>query len=137
MEHLPTKTFQKKVKFVKIGNLEEESEKLINSKSKQSLQAPPLATPNSTNKSKPMTSHKKTFVRRSCFSCHEKWHVASCCPNKKSVTQYRQITREKSPVKTDNQQGTSSNSHTKQQTKSFRSNVVNGEKAGLGYNVKT
>ena len=84
-----------------------------------------------------MNSLKKAFEKRSCFTCHEKGHVASCCPNKKRVTQYRQITREKSPVKSDNQQETSRDSLTKQQSKSFGSNVLKGEKAGLGYNVKT
>ena len=61
---MPTNTFQKKVKFVNVGNLEEESEKLINSKTKQTLQATPLAKPDSNDKSKSMNSHKKSFERQ-------------------------------------------------------------------------
>ena len=109
VEHMPTNIFQKKVKFVNVGNLEDESEKLINFKNKQSLQTTPLAKSDSIDKSKIKNSHKKAFERRWCFTCYEKGHVNSCCPNKMSVTQYRQITKEKSLVKTDNQQESTSN----------------------------
>ena len=103
VEDLPVNTLKRKVHFVSIGNLEEESEKLLNVKNKQTLQTTPLRESYFIEKSKSKRSHKKSFVKRFCFTCHEKGHVASCCPHKKNVSQYRQVTRDKSPIKVDNQ----------------------------------
>ena len=52
------------------------------------------------------------------------------------MSEYRQVTKDKSPVKTANQQESVSNSHVKQVTKSVRSNNVGNVKMGLGYNVE-
>ena len=85
------------------GNLGEESEKILNVKNKQILQTSPLTESNSPDKSKLKRHHKKSFVKRSCFNCHEKGHVTSCCPHKKNVSEYRKVTKDKSHVKTVNQ----------------------------------
>ena len=107
-----------------------------NIKNKQIPQATPRTETDSPNKSKSKNSHKKPVEKRSCFACREQGHVASSCPNKKSVTQYRPVTKDKSPVKTANQQGSSSSSHEKPVTKSLGSNNVGNAKTGLGYNAK-
>ena len=52
------------------------------------------------------------------------------------MSQNRQVTRDKSPVKIEKQQESAINSHAKQMTKSFRSNNVGNAKMGLGYNIK-
>ena len=86
VEKLPINTLKRKVHFVSVGNLEEESDKLLNVKNKQTLQTTPLTESDSTDKSKSKRSQRKSFVKRYCFTYHEKGHVASCCPHKKNVS---------------------------------------------------
>ena len=130
VEKLPINTLKRKVNFVSASNLGEVSEKFLNDKNKQILQTSPLTKSNSLDESK--KSHKKKFVKRSCFNCHEKGHVASCCPHKKNVSEHRLVTKDKSPNKQDN----SSNSQVKQISKSLKSNIIGNDKLGLGYNKK-
>ncbi|KAJ0480361.1 putative transcription factor interactor and regulator CCHC(Zn) family [Helianthus annuus] len=45
------------------------------------------------------TSNKKFSKKRSCFKCHTKGHVASCCPNKKNEAQVSEEKGSNSPKK--------------------------------------
>ena len=88
VDKLPENTLKHKVHFVSASNLGEESGKFLNIKNKQILQTSPLTESNSPDKSKLKRLHKKSFVKRSCFNCHEKGHVANCCPHKKNVSEH-------------------------------------------------
>ena len=117
VDELLQNILKRKVHFVSVGNLGEENDKLLKGKSKI-LQTPSLTETNSTDKSTVKRPHKKSHVKRSCFNCHEKGHVASCCPNKKQGCVNRPVTKDKSPSKTVVQPGSSSSSHVKPVIKS-------------------
>ena len=93
-----TQTFVKKVTFVQGSDMKNETtviEKESNvqfaknktmekSESKQTEQRPSKASSSSDEGSSSKASVKKSSTKRSCFKCHTKGHVASCCPNKKN-----------------------------------------------------
>ncbi|MDV3153388.1 MAG: hypothetical protein Q8755_03370, partial [Candidatus Phytoplasma australasiaticum] len=111
----------KKVKFLDKGDMSEESH-IIDSESKESFAARMMIEKGNFSKeyaeaSKKLASMKppkssqtrvkqnKTNKKKSCFTCHQKGHVASCCPIKKDkrgtspVKSKPEVKRENSPPK--------------------------------------
>jgi hypothetical protein len=98
-------TFPKEVIFVKGSDMKNEARVIENVSNEQfaknknvemSQQASSSSLPQGSSSN---ASVKKHSGKRSCFLCHTKGHVASCCPNKKSQAQVSQNKREKSPEK--------------------------------------
>ncbi|MFS8007019.1 putative transcription factor interactor and regulator CCHC(Zn) family [Helianthus anomalus] len=117
-------TFVKKINFVQGSDLKNETaviEKESNvefaknkniekSEIKQTEQNSSKASSPSDKGSTSETPAKKSLKRRSCFKCHIKGHVASCCPNKKSEAQISEKQRGKLPEKEGDSEEKGSNS---------------------------
>jgi hypothetical protein len=106
--------FPKKVIFVKGSDMKNETSVIENVSNEQfakikdsevSQQASSSSLPQG---SSPNASVKKHSGKRSCFLCHTKGHVASCCPNKKSqarVSEKKNGESEKKVTETKQPQG--------------------------------
>ena len=64
----------------------------------------------------------KSFSKRSCFTCHQKGHVASVCPNKKGKTSNQSSRKDDLP----------------EQPRAFTPEhiIVNKDRTGLGYQIE-
>ncbi|KAJ0491164.1 putative transcription factor interactor and regulator CCHC(Zn) family [Helianthus annuus] len=109
------------VEFAKNKNIEK-------SVSKQTEQDSSKAS-SSDEGSSSKTSAKKSSKSRSCFKCHTKGHVASCCPNKKSGAQVSERKREKSLEKSGDNMEKMSNSPKKSVPKQHEGVAVGVDKA--------
>ncbi|KAJ0938205.1 putative transcription factor interactor and regulator CCHC(Zn) family [Helianthus annuus] len=139
-------TFVKKINFVQGSDMKNETaviEKESNvefaknknkekSEIKQTEQNSSKASPPSDKGSTSETPAKKSLKRRSCFRCHVKGHVASCCPNKKSEAQMTKKQRGKLPVKSGDSEEKGSNSPMKSAPKQPENVAVGVDKAETG-----
>ncbi|KAJ0556863.1 putative transcription factor interactor and regulator CCHC(Zn) family [Helianthus annuus] len=139
-------TFVKKINFVQGSDMKNETaviEKESNvefaknknkekSEIEQTEQNSSKASSPSDKGSTSETPAKKSLKRRSCFRCHVKGHVASCCPNKKSEAQMSDKQRGKLPEKSDDSEEKCSNSPKKSDPKQPQNVAVGVDKAGTG-----
>ncbi|MFS7968991.1 putative transcription factor interactor and regulator CCHC(Zn) family [Helianthus anomalus] len=139
-------TFVKKINFVQGSDMKNETaviEKESNvefaknkniekSEIKQTEQNSSKASSPSDKGSTSETPAKKSLKRRSCFKCHTKGHVASCCPNKKSEAQMSDKQRGKLPEKSIDSEEKGSNSPKKSAPKQPQNVAVGVDKAGTG-----
>ena len=139
-------TFVKKVTFVRGSDMKTETtviEKESNVEfaknkttekfeSKQTEQRPSKASSSSNEGSSSKASVKKSSTKRSCFKCHTKGHVASCCPNKKNEAQISEKKKGKSPEKNGDGEKRVSNSPKKSAPKQQEGVVVGVDKAEKG-----
>ncbi|KAJ0587956.1 putative transcription factor interactor and regulator CCHC(Zn) family [Helianthus annuus] len=139
-------TFVKKINFVQGSDMKNETaviEKESNvefaknksiekSEIKQTEQNSSKGSSPSDKGSTSETPAKKSLKRRSCFRCHTKGHVASCCPNKKSEAQLSDKQRGKLPQKSGDSEEKGSNSPKKSAPKQPQNVAVGVDKAGTG-----
>ncbi|KAJ0466681.1 putative RNA-directed DNA polymerase [Helianthus annuus] len=138
-------TFVKKVNFVQGSDMktetaviEEESnvefaknKNIEKSEIKQTDQNPSKAS-SSEPESSSKASGEKSLKRRSCFKCHTKGHVASCCPNKKVEAQLSEKQRGKSQEKNGDKKERESNSPKKSAPKQQQGVASGVDKAEKG-----
>ncbi|MFS7932480.1 putative transcription factor interactor and regulator CCHC(Zn) family [Helianthus anomalus] len=139
-------TFVKKINFVQGSDMKNEIaviEKESNvefaknknkeqSEIKQNEQNSSKASSPSDKGSTSETPAKKSLKRRSCFRCHIKGHVASCCPNKKSEARMSDKQRGKLPEKVGESEEKGSNSPKKSAPKQPQNVAVGVDKAEKG-----
>ena len=93
----PPQSFQKRVTFVPSGfvlsdKLDESDVKVVKNKADESQKQKQPEQTETQNENTSKASTKKAIEKMSCFRCHDKGHVASCCPNKKAIA--KQVKRE-------------------------------------------